>query len=150
MLRQRHSNEKRIGTHGRLIKELPEGIVFDTIEKKIYIQKRAITHKELFSQSATVDIMNIVCNGKCKQHRDNSGVVCKPYCEPQTSNKALPISGYSKNKNEFLSKITIPLQKLVKKTYKKDLPIKCTGSMTNFTITFGKQLIPIYFIKTIE
>lgn len=150
MLKQRHSNEKKIGTHSTLLKELPEGIVFDTIEKKIYIQKRAITHKELFSQSASVEIMNIVCNGKCKQHRDNSEIVCKTYCEPRTSNKALPLSGYSKSKNEFLSKITIPLQKLIKKIYKKDFPIKCTGSMTNFTILFGKQTIPIYFIQTIE
>jgi hypothetical protein len=61
MIKKWHSDEKKIGVHHKLLTDLPEGIIFDTIDKKIYIRKKPITHKDLCTQSGTVEIMDIVC-----------------------------------------------------------------------------------------
>jgi hypothetical protein len=37
-----------------------DGVVFDTISKKIYINGEGITHKDLFTQSATVEIIDVL------------------------------------------------------------------------------------------
>lgn len=142
-------SEKIIWFHKTLMSDLPEWLIFDTIDKKIYINKKHITHEDLFTQSATIEIMDILCNNQCKQLTNNTRDVCERHCEAKVSNKLLPASSYSKNKNEMIGKILLPLQKLVKKTYEKSLNISCSGSITDFTISLEEKTIPIYFINKI-
>lgn len=130
------SNEKRIWSHESLRKNLPDGIVFDTIDKKIYIEGKPMTHEDLYTQSGTVEIMTKVC---CEGHHKKS-----------TNNKELPASSYSKNKNEMMGKIIIPLQKIIEKKYKKQFSITCTGNTTDFDIHLDTSAIPIYFIYKTE
>jgi hypothetical protein len=87
-------------------------LVFDTIHKKIYINKEPVSHDDIVTQSATVEMMEKVCRPNHHIHG--------------TSNKELPASSYSKNKNEMTGKIIIPLQKLVEKKYQKKLPLTCS------------------------
>jgi hypothetical protein len=112
VLKKCYSHEKKIGKHTAFLADLPDGLVFDTIHKKIYINKQPVTHDDLVTQSATVEMMEKVC---CENHYENP-----------TNNKDLQASSYSKNKNDMTGKIILPLQKLVEKTYQKKLLLECS------------------------
>jgi len=71
----------------------------DTINNKIYLRGKKLTSKELHSQTTTVDILRILLNNINKD----------------IPNKSLPQSSYSKNKNEMLGKIVLPLISLLEK-----------------------------------
>lgn len=87
-----------------------EGIIFDTINKKIFINGENVTHKDLFTQSATVEIVEVLFNNKGHYIKNN----------------ALPPSSYSKNKNDMTGKIILPLQQLMEKKFKEKLELRCT------------------------
>ena len=79
------------------------------INNKIYINGRKLTSEDLHSQTGTVDILKILM--------ENIG--------KDISNKDLPISSYSKNKNDMLGKIVLPLIELIEKETGKKLPLIC-------------------------
>lgn len=79
------------------------------INNKIYINGRKLTSEDLHSQTGTVDILKILM--------ENIG--------KDISNKELPVSSYSKNKNDMLGKIVIPLIELIEKETGKKLPLIC-------------------------
>jgi len=79
------------------------------INNKIYINGRKLTSEDLHSQTATVDILKILI--------ENIG--------KDISNKSLTVSSYSKNKNDMLGKIVIPLIELIEKEIGKKLPLIC-------------------------
>jgi len=93
-----------------LLVKQTKGITFDAINKKIYINGENITHKDLFTQSATVEIIEILFNNKGHY----------------ITNKELPPSSYSKNKNDMTGKIILPLQQLMEKKFKQKLTLKCS------------------------
>ncbi|HCB51432.1 TPA: hypothetical protein DEP21_02545 [Patescibacteria group bacterium] len=68
-----------------------------------------LTSQDIHSQSATIEIM--------KRLIENPG--------KDISNKDLPSSSYSKNKNDMLGKIVIPLIELIEKKTGKKLPLIC-------------------------
>lgn len=75
----------------------------------MYINGRKLTSEDLHSQTGTVDILRILM--------ENIG--------KDISNKELPVSSYSKNKNDMLGKIVIPLIELIEKETGKKLPLIC-------------------------
>lgn len=79
------------------------------INNKIYINGRKLTSEDLHSQTATVDILKILIENPGKD----------------ISNKQFILSSYSKNKNDMLGKIVLPLIELVEKETRKKLPLIC-------------------------
>ena len=122
-----------VGYHKKIIENLPDGIIFDTIDQKIYIDGEKVTHDDIPTQSGTIEIMDILSNNLGKS----------------IHNKKFSPSSYSKNKNEMTGKIIIPLQKLIKKRCNKQLDLTCTGAVTDFEIILKKSPIDIYLIQKI-
>ena len=81
------------------IKNHTKGILLDMVNNKIYINGRKLTSEDIHSQTATVDILKILI--------ENSG--------KDVSNKEFSVSSYSKNKNDMLGKIVIPLIELIER-----------------------------------
>jgi hypothetical protein len=84
-------------------------LLLDIVDNRIFINGKKVTSDDLHSQSATIEILKILIK--------NLG--------NDISNKDLPISSYSKNKNEMLGKIVIPLIELVAKEMNSKLPLIC-------------------------
>ncbi|MEI7558670.1 MAG: hypothetical protein WCJ45_08005 [bacterium] len=64
-------------------------MIFDCIDGKIYINNELTNHKEILSQSGTVEIMKVIFENMGKY----------------VNNSKLPVSSYTKNKNEMVGKI---------------------------------------------
>ena len=79
------------------------------INNKISINGRKLTSEDLHSQTATVDILKILI--------ENIG--------KDVSNKDFVVSSYSKNKNDMLGKIVLPLIELIEKETGKKMPLIC-------------------------
>jgi len=106
-------------------------IMLDTVNNKIHIKWKKVTSEELHSQSATIEILKILI--------ENIWI--------EIPNKKLPLSSYSKNKNEMLGKIVIPLIELVEKELKQKLPLICKWSIRDFYVKLNKTNINISIIQ---
>lgn len=62
-------------------------------------------------------------------------------------NMDLPVSSYSKSRNEMQSKILGPLSKLVEETFGMRLEITSSGSMSDFTIELGDTDVLVGVVK---
>ncbi|HCY20802.1 TPA: hypothetical protein DIC40_02940 [Patescibacteria group bacterium] len=69
----------------------------DTLNNRIYLEGQKLTSQDLHSQSATIEILKMLLENPGKE----------------INNKNLPLSSYSKNKNDMLGKIVGPLLSLV-------------------------------------
>lgn len=125
------SNE--LWDHESLIKKGNKGLLLDTIGNKIYLNWIKLTSKDIPSQTTTIETLGFLIHNIGKE----------------ISNKELPNSSYSKNKNEMLWKIVLPLIKLVENKFKKKLPLICKWSIYDFYIKLEKTDIPIYIIQSI-
>ncbi|MEF2175199.1 MAG: hypothetical protein V3575_01900 [Candidatus Absconditabacteria bacterium] len=125
------NNIIEIGNHESLIKNF-NGILFDTVTQKIFINGNKITSKQLVSQSSTVEIMKILI--------ENIGT--------EISNHQLPLSSYSKSRNDIIGKIIMPLQNLVRNELNKNLDIICKGSITEFNLLLKPTKINIGILKS--
>jgi hypothetical protein len=110
--------KKHISQHDVSIINEQENLVLDTIHKKIFYKWEKLTYKHLRSQSATVEILQILINNY----------------DELVHNSELPASSYSKNKNEMIGKILAPLQKLMDEIWY-DLKIECEWSLHDFYLT---------------
>lgn len=79
------------------------------INNKIHINGRKLTSEDLHSQTATVDILKVLI--------ENIG--------KDIPNKEFLVSSYSKNKNDMLGKIVLPLIELIEKETGKKMPLIC-------------------------
>jgi hypothetical protein len=75
-----------------------------------------LTHKHLRSQSATVEVLDILLE----------------HVGEYIHNSEFPVSSYSKNKNEMIGKIVLPLKTLIKESFGQDISLECTGSIYDF------------------
>lgn len=105
-----------VDNHETILWKESQWIVLDAIYSKIYLDGTRLTHKDLQSQSTTVDVVSRLLDA------DGEYV----------SNASLPVSSYMKNKNEMLGKIILPFARLVKKSYDIDLDLECSGSFSSF------------------
>ena len=120
-----------IATHPQILEKEKGLIIFDTIKRKVLVSDALATHKDLRSQSGTVEIMDILFANKWEY----------------VHNSKFPLSSYSKNKNEMLWKIILPIKELVKKTLKKELHLTCTWSIHDFHIMLEESSVEIGIIK---
>ncbi|MBP9780096.1 hypothetical protein KBD33_05770 [Candidatus Gracilibacteria bacterium] len=131
VLFKKNTGESYLEKHSILIENETNGLVVDTITNKIYLSGVKLTSKEIPSQNATADILNILF--------DHIG--------EDISNGELPSSSYSTNKNEMLGKIIIPLIKLIEEKLEKKLPLICKGELAHFYIKLGNTQVPIGIIR---
>ncbi len=122
---------KIINNYAGLLKNLPQGIVLDTVSGKVFVNGIQATHKDLFTQSWTVEIFDILL-----QHIGKT-----------VNNADLPSSSYSKSKNDMTGKILLPLQQLAKKHFNQKLDITCTGNIVDFDLILNKCSLPLSIIR---
>jgi len=120
----------RLGDCEKMINDHKQWILLDMVNNKIYMHGRKLTSSDIHSQTATVDILKVVINNIGKD----------------VSNKDLPTSSYSKNKNDMQGKIIIPLMDLVQKELNKKLPLVCKWSLYDFYIKLNPSDIHIAII----
>lgn len=106
-------------------------LLLDTLHNKIYLDGNKLTSQDLHSQSATIEIIKILI-----QHLGQE-VDCKK----------LPSSTYSKNKNEMVSKIVLPLIDLIEKRTGKKLQLICKWSLYDFYMKLSHSDIDIAVIS---
>jgi hypothetical protein len=116
-----------------LLEKAGNAIVFDTIDGKIYINNEISNHKEIRTQSGTVEIIKVLF--------ENMGAY--------VNNAQLPASSYSKNKNEIVGKIILPLQELLQKKFNEKLDIECTGTIVNIDCKLTPSKTNLYLLKKI-
>lgn len=122
------------GDYETIIKSESNSILLDTIQGRIYIRGTKLTSKEIHSQNTTIDMMKLLL--------ENIG--------QEVSNSKLPVSTYSQNKNELLSKVVIPLLKLSKEYFGKEISLTCSGGITQYYLRLEKDdQIRIGIIKKI-
>ncbi len=116
------------------IENYKSGLLLDTLHNKIYLDGQKLTSEHLHSQSGTIEIMKILIQNLGKE----------------VSNKQLPSSSYSKNKNEMFGKIVIPLIDLIEKKTGKKLPLICKGSIYDFYVKLNKSDMEIVVIDRLD
>lgn len=109
-------------------------LVLDLINKKIYLDWEKLTSKHIHSQNTTIDILKKLLSYKWKD----------------ISNKDLPKSSYSTNKNEMLWKIIIPLVKLIEEKKKIKLPLICKWTISDFYLKLSDSNLNISIVKNLS
>lgn len=109
-------------------------LTLDLVNRKMYLDWVKLTSKELHSQNTTIDIL---------------AILLEKFWE-DISNKDLPKSSYSSNKNEMLWKIVLPLLKLIEKEKKIKLPFICKGSLSDFYLKIKDSDLKINIIKKLS
>jgi len=125
--------ETSIVDYNKTINSSFDGLLLDAINGKIYLNGEKLTSKEIHSQTTTIDILEKLMENPWRD----------------ISNDELSVSSYSKNKNEMLGKIVLPLIKFLEKETWKKLPLICKWSIYDFYIKLNPTTIPITIIKTI-
>ena len=64
-------------------------------------------------------------------------------------NRFLPPSGYSKNKNEMMSKIILPFQELFQQIGDDSLDIVCEGTLYEWTICLKRAPKQLHILRHI-
>lgn len=114
-----------------LVEDENNDLLLDTINNKIYLRGKKLTSKELHSQTTTVDILRILLNNINKD----------------IPNKSLPQSSYSKNKNEMLGKIVLPLISLLEKVTGEKLQFICKWSIYDFYLKLKTPKMTISILE---
>lgn len=116
-----------------ILKNHSEGLLFDMIENKIYFNGEKLTSKDIPSQNTTIEVVSKLLENIWEE----------------ISNKSLPISSYTWNKNEMLGKIILPLLKFIEAKTGEKLQIVCKWSITDFFIKMWEVNLSIWTIRKI-
>ena len=108
-------------------------LLFDMINSKIYFFWEKLTSKDTPSQNGTIEVITRLLENIWEE----------------ISNKEFSASSYSKNKNEMLWKIILPMLRLVEEKTKEQLPIICKWWLTNFYVKMWDVNLKIWAIKRI-
>jgi len=117
--------------YNEIIERETDWLILDTIWNKIYFNWKKLTSKDIPSQNTTIEVLLKLI--------DNT--------EKDISNKEFSVSSYSKNKNEMLWKIVIPLINFVEKNTKEKLALICKWSLNDFYLKLWKINLNIWLIK---
>ncbi|MCX6823022.1 MAG: hypothetical protein NTX91_03410 [candidate division SR1 bacterium] len=128
-----NQGESFLGNYHEIINSHKEGLLLDGIDNKIYLNGKKLTSVNLCSQSSTISIL-----GKLL---DNIG--------KDVGNNELEVSSYSKNKNEMLGKIVIPIISLIEKETGAKLPLICKGSIYDFYMKLNTDDFKVFMVKKI-
>lgn len=108
-------------------------ILLDAINNKVYIRSEKLDSKDLGSQSTTVEVFAKLL--------ENLG--------QEVDNNQFAVSSYSKQRNQMLGKIILPLQELIKSKINEDLHVECVGSLYDFSLTLNEKKLTIWVIREI-
>jgi len=122
-----------IWDYSAIIEKESKWILLDCIEWKIYINWKDLTSKDLVSQSSTVEILDYLISNMWQT----------------ISSKDLPYSSYSTQRNQMAWKIILPLKKLTKKYFGKEIDLDCVGWLWWFNLTLDEKEIKIWVVKNV-
>ncbi len=108
--------ESYSGDYDTMRQNETHGILLDAIWGRIYLDGVKLTSKDIHSQNTTIDMLKLLL--------DNLG--------KEVPNIKLPSSTYSHNKNEILSKIIIPIKRITKEHFWKEIALSCSGWITEY------------------
>lgn len=123
-----------IGNYNEILEKNKTGLLLDMMHNKMYLNGKKLTSADLCSQTTTIHILY--------QLMESLWV--------DVENKEFEISSYSKNKNEMLGKIVLPLISLIEKETGEMFPLICKGSIYNFYMKLNPSIIKIACIKKIQ
>ncbi|EKD44352.1 MAG: hypothetical protein ACD_71C00170G0006 [uncultured bacterium (gcode 4)] len=122
-----------IGDYSEIMEKEQNGLLFDMINNKIYLNGERLTSRDIPSQNTTIEVVTRLLE----------------HIGEELSNKELPNSSYASNKNEMLGKIILPLMKLIEERFGEQLPLVCKWSINDFYIKMWDVNIKIWAIKRI-
>lgn len=125
--------KRMVWAYDQLIKKITTWLLFDSIHGKIYFDWVKLTSNDIHSQSATIEIVSVLM----------------AHLGEDISNASLPLSRYSKNKNDMIGKIVIPLLDFIEKKTGKHLPLICKWSLYDFYMKLDTSNISIYSLRKI-
>lgn len=109
-------------------------VVFDLIKRKILVNGKKVSYKELCSQSATIEIFLHLLD----------------HIDAFVPNRLLPPSAYSKNKNEMISKILLPLQEKLRESCGEQMELICSWTLYEWTICLKKKPQNLHLIQYVH
>ncbi|MDP2103807.1 MAG: hypothetical protein Q8K26_02705, partial [Candidatus Gracilibacteria bacterium] len=130
---QSNKGDNYIGDYSEILEKEQNGLLFDMINNKIYLNGEKLTSKDIPSQNTTIEVVTRLLE----------------HIGEELSNKDLPNSSYSSSKNEMLGKIILPLVRLIEERTGERLPLVCKGGLNDFYIKMGDIHIKIGAIKRI-
>lgn len=125
--------EQKFCAYADIEPEKTTGLFLDAIKNKVYLNGKALTSKDIKSQTTTIEIFDLIL-----QDTDHT-----------IKNNELGPSTFSGQQNQMLGKIIYPLTKLVQKETDKDFPLECSGSLREFWIKLWKTSTPVVLIKKV-
>ncbi len=128
-----NKGDNYIWDYNEILEKEKDWLLFDMINSKIYFFWEKLTSKETPSQNGTIEVITKLLENIWEE----------------ISNKDFSASSYSKNKNEMLWKIILPLIRLVEDKTKEQLPIICKWGLTNFYVKMWNVNLKIWAIKRI-
>jgi hypothetical protein len=125
--------ESYIGNYNEILAKNKTGLLLDMMHNKMYLNGKKLTSNDLCSQTTTINVLY--------QLMENIWA--------DIANKEFEISSYSKNKNEMLGKIVLPLISLIEKETGEMFPLICKGSIYDFYMKLNPSIIKVAFVKKI-
>lgn len=98
-------------------------ILLDTLSSRIYIGWKKLTSKDLHSQYSTIDVLKILMKNMWQE----------------VSNTQLPLSTYSQNKTELLTKIVRPIKLLIQEYSGQEPSIYCSWGIGSYYLRLEKD-----------
>lgn len=129
-----YSRDKKyqLKTYESIINCKDHNIIVDMTKNKIYVDNKACTSDDMFSQSATCELLHHLIDG-----------------DHVTHSKQLSPSSYTKNKHEILTKVVKPLLNTISTKLWKNISIECDGHMWNYTIKANFNNIKVGLLYSI-
>lgn len=128
-----NKNNSYLWDYNEIINSENDALILDTIWNKMYFNWIRLTSNDIPSQTTTIELLLKLLDKNTKE----------------IINTDLPVSSYSKNKNEMLWKIILPLIKYFGKKTKEKIYISCIWKLSNFSIKMWKINSKIWIIKSL-
>lgn len=106
------------GNYEDVIQQSNCDLLIDEVYMKLYVAGKKTTSKDLHTQVWTVELLSNLLKREWKEVLNNE----------------LPLSIYSKNKNEMSGKVISPLIKLIKERVWKHFPLSISGQTYQFSV----------------
>lgn len=117
--------------YDELITQNHAHILLDLINRKCYINGEKVNSNQLKSQSTTVELLSKLLIAK----------------QNRISNTELEASSYSRQQNQMLGKIILPLKRLTKEVFNEEVIIECHGTLRDFELTLQPTTLTIWYIQ---
>lgn len=117
--------------YDELINSSEADIMLDSINRKCFVKWAKVTSDQLKSQSTTTEILIKLLESK----------------EWRIQNNELEPSSYSRQQNQMLWKIILPLKRLTKEIFGEELIIECHGTLREFDLILQPNKLIIWYIS---